>query len=351
MTYCIGFKNDKAVFLVADGLISEQKNINVESSFGKYSTTGRLLEDDTTTFTESLQKVRMISEGVLATFSGSVDTALNALEHVKTLINEGSCTPETAFNTALIGVKDIRVLFTYIVNNESKLYSYNLRDNGKITEHLNGEIVGIGSGIEYSDLHKQSVALINNLIANSNNNPSELLALVLGGLIKISSKLLPALNYQVGGNFFGGFVDETASHMMKDTLYLFYGFQNGEIKVAYEMSILNSSNMNLVYSTFSENNHGMFFGYANDININSSKEFSLLFEDYKKGKVDFAIGIDVLNDVYFLCKQEDYPNFLFRSLQENGDMQIGLPPKLVKKIEEIYSKNILESKSFLKIII
>lgn len=355
MTYGIGFKTDKAVFLIADSLISEEpKNKELEELFGQFSTTGRLLEHNTYTFAENLQKVRKITEGMLLTFAtNDVSRTLEALGKLKTLI-EGNFTLEVAFNSAFEMVKDIEVLFSFSEKDDSKLFSFNLNGDRQINEHHSGEIVAIGSGKQHFLLHENSTKFIVNSIKEMPNETADLLANVLGGLTSfiVSSKLLSALNYDVGGYFFGGYVSGTMIQMSRDTLYLFYAIVDGNLEVKNEISIINSPCMYLVYSHFADNN-GRFIAYSNDEKMCKSdryNEYIQLIENYLEGKLEYAVGIDLQNESYFICKKNHYPRFKFRSFNNaTNKMQVGLPPSVVKEIEESYRNSELLSGGYKKI--
>ncbi|MCG3797045.1 hypothetical protein LT343_27515 [Bacillus toyonensis] len=356
MTYGIGFKTDKAAFLIADGLISEKpKNKELEEAFGQFSTTGRLLQNKTYTFTESLQKVREIDEGMLATFAtNDVDGTLQALDDVKTLIDAGRPI-EKAFSSAFRKIENIEILFSYSEKGEPKLFSFNLNKDRLINEHHSGEVVAIGSGKHHSLLHENSKNFIESTIKNVQNDPADMLAHALGGLTSImsSSHLLSVLDYQVGGNLFGGYVTGTSSHMMKDTLYIFYTIVNGNLKVQNEVSILNSPSLNLIYSSFGDKDDGRFIGYSNDKKASKEdrhKVYKQLLVNYLNGKLEYAVGIDTQKPVYFLCKQKNHRGFKFRSFnKETSKIQVCLHPSIVADIKKNYKSADLLSGGYKRI--
>ncbi|MGG0338137.1 hypothetical protein [Priestia aryabhattai] len=351
MTYCIGFRTEQAVFLIADSLITEtKKNKQLENIFGRFTTTGRLLEHDKYTFAENVQKVRMLTDGVLITFAtNDVDRTLEALDTMKGYIGDDTSLIKDILPTMLEGLEETELLFSYSENGEPKLFSYNLDKKRCIKEHEVGEIVAIGSGKSYPTLIQESEKFIKKSINHIEDNPEDLLTHVLAGLTSFmnSSELLSLLQYQIGGNLLGGYVNGKTSHIMKDTMYLFYAIVNGKLNIKNELSILNSSRMSLLFSNFEEGNDGNFIGYLKDKKLNNEdikEEYTTLIGDYLKGKAEYIVGIDVYKKGYFLCKQKDYPNFKFRSFDAASlKIQVGLPPAVVDKIEDSYNKSSLFS--------
>jgi len=358
MTFCVGFMHDKGVFLAADSLISEDKNIKTEQLLGSTSSVGENLENIEKTLSESLVKVVKISDEVMATFAGDkVDVALERMMYIKEQIEIIGIDPEEAFKKALKNPNldkanpDITVLFAYKKGGKPSLLSYNFEiGKREILSHNKGEILQIGSGCENLLLKEGSKKIIEGL--DSKSNAPDILATVLAGLQSTSIRA-NTIEQSTGGFYYGGFLNEEDLKFMENTLYIFYGIderKNPPLDVRNELSFhhLVKEEMSLVYSTHFEHKDGIFAYYLKDISeynkIKKTPELmnkiAQLKEQYFKGDLVYIVSLNILHNEFVLCKKEDHQGYPFRTQNDDGNMEVGLPDKVIDEIVSLRKHNV-----------
>lgn len=362
MTFCIGFKNSKGVFLVSDSLVTETKNHRREEMFGNLTSTGSMLSDKSLTMSESIQKVLKITDSVLVSFAGeNINLIIERLKELKQLIENYGYKPKDAFNSIFIGAgpfPNMTILLAYKEEELLFLESYNLNGDMRIVEHELDEIVQIGSGCNNIPLKEESYKFINDL-TYSDFTEMEMLTVTLAGLQSISIHI-DTIPSSTGGHYYGGLINRDGIQFADDTLYIFYGVESkgdkNRIVAKNEISLLHLEDISYIYSTYFNHKDGMYIFYLKDLSYpsdilkipNLESKLEKLKSDYRGGKLTYTVCLNVINKEFIICKKEGkYNGYPFRVYnQENGTMQINLPEDVQEAILSLRHTNVNDSRQF-----
>lgn len=215
MTYCVGWKSDSAVYLVADSAVESDEPPRLShSSFGEKHASlqgrqaGRHVQE------EALKLYDLGPCGV--TFSGSVDAGRRMIDFMRNEIAEGRDS-KSAFASATRndGLKrKVKALMAYSVGNTPRLAAFNENEDGKV--RWNADSAHIGSISDaYVDLTEKCISGIRSTPAIPERQLAQTLALVQSyGIHRY------LLEEGVGGCFCGLYVDQSGVHWQPDTLYV-----------------------------------------------------------------------------------------------------------------------------------
>jgi hypothetical protein len=235
VTYCLGWRTDSEVFLLADGAVtSTQPIVNLTSSFGEPQQTVR-----STSVQEAALKIFRYPNAAI-TLSGDGDIGHEFAANVRAFLNTG-LSPDEAFRnsassiTAPGQVPSIRAMIAYYADGCPQLTSFN--ENGDAAILKNREIVHLGA------LHSNYFGLIETYLHNFQQDcvePDSRIACALG-LCQSLAVQDQTLQWGVGGPFCGIYVDEHGTHWQPD---LSYGLNSpANIRETIGESITNRGNL------------------------------------------------------------------------------------------------------------
>lgn len=145
MTYCVGWRDNKSVYIVADSAVSFKIEYKDELSYGlSFSSFGELHEEHSRYYVEEGKlKINNIMDQVIIGSAGSVDEIENILESIEESLNFGISIRkalEIVMNS--VTYNNAQLLIGFIEDQRPILLCF---DTKEIHE---GDILHIGSGIE-----------------------------------------------------------------------------------------------------------------------------------------------------------------------------------------------------------
>ncbi|WP_255285425.1 hypothetical protein [Priestia aryabhattai] len=305
MTYCIGFKSETAVFLIADSITSSGKNHEIEEVFGEYTTFGELVKHENETKQDRMIKVFKLPGKVLTTFSGDVKDALDAIGIFREGLEKG-LDPIHAFKDVLSAgpFSRIELLIGFMEEEKPKLYSYNYKGNGQFKEEHS--LIHLGSGVEHQYLSEKTSQFIDTM-TNGNYGDGKSLVYTLSFLQNFTIKN-SLIQFGVGGFFFGGFVNSDGVQRVWNTTYLMYAVtqnnQERKLHLNYQVSLNLKDNLLLVSSSFLD--HQRIYLQEDNLSIKPEKatlekRINELKDDYWKGESTFVVLLNQLNYGFTVC--------------------------------------------------
>ena len=300
MTYCIGFKSKTAVFLIADSLTSSGRNHDIDEVFGAHTTFGEFVRADNKTMQDRSYKVFKLPGNVLVTFAGDVENALEAIGIFKDELEKG-LKPLTAFERVLSSgpFSSIELLVGFMEKDIPRLYSYNYMGNSRFKEEHSS--IHLGTGREHRFLSEKSSQFVD-FITNEDFGDGKSLVYTLAFLQNFSTKN-PLTMFEVGGFFFGGFVNKEGVQRTWNTTYLMYAVTHdkGERKLHlnYQVSLTRKGDLLLVSSSFLDHERI----YLQEINLKDEesaffeldKKVNELRDDYWEGNFQFIVLLNRIN--------------------------------------------------------
>ncbi|MBJ7982999.1 hypothetical protein [Bacillus cereus] len=309
MTYCIGFKSETAVFLIADSMISGGKSEEIKEAFGEYTAFGELVKEENVAMQDRRYKVFKLPSNVLVTFAGDVEDALEVIGIFRQELERG-LEPVTAFESVLSTgpYSRIELLIGFMENDRPKLYSYNYRGKGQFKEEHS--TVHLGSGRDHEYLSEKSSHFVDSM-TNGNYGDGKTLVYTLAFLQNFAIKNT-LLMFGVGGFFFGGFVHTGGVQRIWNTTYLMYAVtqNNGKrnLHLNYQVSLNRKDDLLLVSSSFLDHERI----YLQEITsedvpslVELEKQVKQLRDDYWEGKFKFVVLLNQLDYGFTVCYMEN----------------------------------------------
>lgn len=217
MTYCIAWKKDKKVYMVADSATSAKKDdlLADVSTFGEVQGLyGKHIVQ------EGILKLYKVSENVAVCFSGNQNIALQAIEHIQNHIED------TPIKEIFKGIENTYGKTSDEDNNIELLISLSLGQDKNYLYHFDGnrvkevhDFVAIGSGNKVKGLTNNIRFYIDKLYTKCKYKFDYIASIV--AYIQSYSIKNKLYEYGVGGVFFGLIID-TKVNWCRDLLYYLY---------------------------------------------------------------------------------------------------------------------------------
>jgi len=218
MTYCLGWKSQNSVFIVADTALTTEAYKPTGpfvSSFGEVNYSSK-----DTYVREALLKICVVGKIIIG-FAGNVNTAFEIIAVFKQLISSNSsvhevlekairsCGPYSKKN-------DVELIVGYVDKNGPRLISYNHDEERSIHEH--DQFVQVGSIASYYPA--LSEATIKMFLKGK--LPDENMLAAITAILQNYGILDRLMKMKVGGVFFGISVNATGVSWQEDTSYFLY---------------------------------------------------------------------------------------------------------------------------------
>ena len=226
MTYCLGWKTKKAVFLLADTSVTLNKSLGK-----KYSSFGELQgSQGNESVVESLLKINAVEKKAAIAFAGDVGLANSVIESLQTFLDLGkpyrqALEAAIANNSPLPSSKPISLILAYVDTNSPKLL-YFCSESSELIDIE--DVVQIGSmGSYYPSFSDQ---MIRSFIGGT-SKPENILAAITGVVQTYGIHAVLSEMY-VGGGFFGLYIDQSGLYWQEDTTYVIYHINNDALLIA-----------------------------------------------------------------------------------------------------------------------
>jgi len=150
MTYCVAWKNSQSSFLISDTAITTNdksetyKPAKAITSLGESSFHNKNISVE-----EWALKQFKVDDNFIICYSGSVDSALGIIKTLKRYYIKSN--PLKSFELAIDSVRSqnynetVQFLFSFVVDDKIKLYSYNAKNDCSLVEIPENTLVQIGS--------------------------------------------------------------------------------------------------------------------------------------------------------------------------------------------------------------
>jgi len=225
MTYCLGWKTKKAVFLLADTSVTLHKPLGkMYSSFGELQgSQGR------ESVVESLLKINAVHKMAAIAFAGDVGVANSIIESLQKILNLGKPYRQAfeaaiASNSPIPSSKPISFIFAYVESDSPKLLYFDSEPHRLVDVE---EVVQIGSmGSYYPSFSDQ---MIRSFIGGT-SKPENILAAITGVVQTYGIHAVLSEMY-VGGGFFGLYIDQSGLYWQEDTTYVIYHEKNDHLNI------------------------------------------------------------------------------------------------------------------------
>lgn len=215
MSYIIGWKNSRSVFLAGDTILSANFEMNTyekHTSFGE-----KLVKSESKSHSEAYLKIWVIGKVAVGFVSNDTYEAIGFLEKLSNEIDQDNLYESIDAITKKCKPQKSEFLFAFHEGGQNKLYKYDL-DYGEIYEEH--EPTQIGS--LPSDYMDQTYEMCLHLIdeeSNLNDDDSLVLANATHQNLMIVQN---SMQFDVGGMFTGLYINSNEIRWQRDTMYINY---------------------------------------------------------------------------------------------------------------------------------
>lgn len=233
MTYCIAWKNKEASFLISDTAITttdkkgKYRPVKSKTSLGENT-----FHDKNITVEEWTLKQFRIDDNFIICYAGDVERALIIIKTIKKYYIKDN--PLYSFEIAINSVRDfsnqdiVQFLFSFRINSEIKLYSYNAKNTKEIIEISENTLVQIGS-LSHGEYFEVTNRMFNEHILTLKKSSQQFYQFL--GYFQHLGLHDNTLKNFAGGLYSGLFLDTTKSHWADDTSIIIYDRMPSDLKI------------------------------------------------------------------------------------------------------------------------
>ena len=340
MTYVVGWKTEKHVFLCADMAIT-QTGGNLEEESREHSVFGeKLVSSNNTIVRDALPKIIQINRSIMLGFAGDVSLANTLIEDLILRVEFVEINSNDDFEkllqssvlNCLFGnrIQNIQLIITTIVNEEPAIFAYNHDNKGKI--QLVNEIVQIGSLSQDTIYSAATSHFVSNALAQKSLPAKKMLS---GVSAFIQSYVLhDSLMgfYGVGGVITGAYLSPEGIKWQENTIYILYD------NLSSGISLINIINIHgTILARNANGDHYVF------INSNNPSEFTILNKS-NLDKIKSYLNKDTYKYVSFLNKKHrqivivereplsDNSKYLKLKIENKTDISINIESELYQHL-------------------
>lgn len=331
MTYCIGWKYNNTIFLVAD---SAQTGNQLPST--EYSSFGELHQQvNEYVVEEALLKIVPISENCVISFAGDVQLAFDIIKHIK----EFYATYQHDINEILTSVRKslwplpkdkcgkeayVELIIGIYHNNRPQILKWNTKNPNHV--ELTEDFCSIGCLTNSYDTKIKNVL---NGMTQNNKNEDDLLAGIITTLQVYGMKDLLIKKY-AGGNFSGIRITNQGVFWQKDITYVFLNGNNE--KNYFKVTWIARNNNAIVLSTKEKRIYA--FGNSVNSSVNDDTITNAIytcFDVARTGNAKYFVFIATNTYNAAIAKQlgkADTNHFFNISRNEENVLDIEIKPSL-----------------------
>jgi len=222
MTYIIGWKNSRSVFLSGDSIVEtnfKMRPDEKQTSFGE-----ELIKTNEFSLSEKCLKIWVIKNLVIGFASCDVYEAIEFLDLLNTTFDQSKIEESINQTIKQFTPKYSEFLFVFHENNENKLLRYNADYDELIPENEPTQIGSLPEG--YQDQSYEFCAHLSEKEKELNDYDSLTL---INGIHQNILSTQGALEKSVGGIFTGLFLNQNGIFWQKDTIYINYSGDLNEL--------------------------------------------------------------------------------------------------------------------------
>jgi ATP-dependent protease HslVU (ClpYQ) peptidase subunit len=223
MTYVVGFKTKKSVFIAGDSAITYNRSRAIRdkvTSFGEKQVARKDL-----TIHEECLKIYNFDNKLIVGIAGNVGIALKVIDSLRDELKKGSI--KEAVTYSLFENRwpiEIAIIAGFMEKDEAILMTYNANDH-KIDFHDTSAQIG-GLNEVYREVSSDiSTQLIENETSFSDDEALLMICAAHQQFV-ISDELI---KYGVGGFFIGAYVNSSGVNWLKDTTYILFSINQERI--------------------------------------------------------------------------------------------------------------------------
>lgn len=219
MTYCLGWKSGRYIYLIADAVVtSSVRPRTARTSFGELHT-----ESPSRNVEETALKIINTTNAAFS-FAGSTKVGYSFIDSFESASRAGQPVRE-AFRTAIVSNTpfqqgfSVSMLCAFSEKGSQCLTSFNADNDLRCVEHKDGDIVQLGSlmGGVIEQLSEEYIKKIGQVHLDG-----EFMLTCAMALCQSYGLRANLIQFGVGGSFSGGFLDEAGFHWQPDIGYQVY---------------------------------------------------------------------------------------------------------------------------------
>jgi hypothetical protein len=340
MTFCLGWKNKDRSFLMSDTAITTtDKSKNYKPQKSQTSLGESSFHIPGITVEEWALKQFRVDTNFIICYSGNVDVAISVVSTIRKYYFKDN--PLKSVQLAIDSIRDngrnplIQLIFSFAVNNEIKLFSFNASGNGGFVEVQENHLIQIGSltSTEYFDI--VNMLFYKHILTLPNSTQQFYQFLLFLQHLGLHDNTLK--NY-VGGLYSGVYLTLENSYWNEDTSIIIYdrNLGNQEIKLLGRINVFFRYDCLIMNSSFTN---------QKEIFIDSPNHPVYKFEELQEeiSKIHFSL---VPKIIAYLAKDERIMSIIktngkninahFSDTNNDGEFTVLLPIHYLKLLKGEY---------------
>ncbi len=305
MTYCLAWKKDKRVYLIADSALSSKKDF-IQKDITTFGEVSGLYGQD---YIQDIKlKIYSINSKLAVTFEGDVDIFEEIVEYIYQMINSTSIKDIFRDIEGTYGGQDLNIQLIFVLyDTKNRIFLF---DGNHIIEK--DDFAEIGSGKDITGLSHNIKSFINYIYPFTLDKNEYLAAII--AYTQLYMLKNDTFRYGVGGVIYGIYLD-TKIHWFRDLEYYLY---DDGVEIGDTVSVI--SRYSSVFSSSGVTRGSRFF-------LNTYTDSDLYYDIYYRRGI--IRSLDNINSFYYVFYSNKYNTIHF--VNTNGESQNSCFRKWTKR--------------------